>query len=272
MRQVGRFAITLMLLFAFMAIGAPVWAEDENFPDRIMIRFGGYEVRNASTIARLDSNNLPIGTYVDFENTLGGESRASMLRLDGLYRFNNKHSLGFSWYSMKFTGSRNLTEEIVWNGVTYPVDTHVDSNLHYDVYKLNYQYSLAHTNEVELGVSAGLHIIHASFNISAEAINTAEGDSVTAPLPDIGLFGDYKFTPRFSGFFYYQVFAIDYQNKVKGGMQDFLLGLEYRLIRNVALGAAYNRFNLSADITGKAQTLHVDTNWNGLMVFGSLYF
>jgi hypothetical protein len=272
MRQISRVMTTIILFVAFLAIGAPVWAEDENFPERFMIRFGGYQVQNASTIARLDSNNLPIGTYVDFENTLGGESRASVLRLDGLYRFNNKHSIGFSWYAMKFTGSRTLSQDIVWNGVTYPIDTHVDSNLRYNVYKLNYQYSLAHTDEVELGVSAGLHIIHASFNITAETINTAEGDSVTAPLPDIGLFGNYKFTPRFSGFFYYQVFAVDYQNKIKGGMQDFLLGLEYRLIRHFAVGAAYNRFNLSADVTGNNQTLHFDTNWNGLMLYGSLYF
>ncbi len=272
MRQVGRFVITLLLLIAFIAIGAPVWAEDENFPERFMLRFGGYEVRNASTIARLDSNNLPAGTFVDFQDTLGGETKASMLRLDALYRFNQKHSIGLSWYAMKFTGAKNLTGDIVWDGVTYPIDTHVDSSLRFNVYKLNYQYSLAHTDEVELGVSAGFHVMQVSFNITSNALNIAQGDSVTAPLPVVGLFGDYKFTPRFSGFFYYQVFGIDYQDKVKGGMQDFLVGVEYRLIRNVALGLAYNRFNLSADITGKAQTLRLNTDWNGIELFGSLYF
>ena len=54
-------------------------------------------------------------------------------------------------------------------------------------------------------------------------------------------------------------------------MQDFLLGLECRLIEDLALGIAYNRFAL--DLKAKeASTLYVDTNWNGGMLYGAIYF
>ena len=41
-------------------------AEEEKFPDRFMLRLGGYHVKNADTIARLDANNLPVGAFMTF--------------------------------------------------------------------------------------------------------------------------------------------------------------------------------------------------------------
>ena len=91
-------------------------------------------------------------------------------------------------------------------------------------------------------------------------------------MPVWGLFADYNFTPRFSVFYNYQSFFIDYQDKVRGGLQDFLLGLEYRIFDHVALGTAYNRFNLSLKLKGDNQTFFVDSGWNGWMLYASVYF
>ena len=250
-------------------------AAEEKLPDTFGLRLGGYNVRNANTIARLDANGAPVGAYIDFHETLGGESNATVVRLDGLYRFNARHGVGFSWYDMKFKGSRAVARDIEWGGQTYPVGAQVDSSLRFDVYKLNYQYSLFHNEEVELGVSLGLHVMRISTGISGTsttATNQSQSQSVTAPLPVWGLFADYKFTPRFSAYYNYQVFFINYEDKVSGGLQDFLLGLEYRLFRNFALGAAYNRFAMHMKSKGDAATLYLDSSWNGGMLYGAVYF
>jgi hypothetical protein len=250
----------------------PAAAAEELLPGGFMIRMGGYQIKNASTIMRLDANNLPVGAYIDFQETLGGDTRATLFRLDGLYRFNDHHSLGFSWYDVKFTGSRVLSQSIIWSGQTYSASTQVDSEIGFNVYKLNYQYSLFHNEKVELGVSAGLHIMKISAGISASGIGQSKSEAVTAPLPVFGFFADYNFTPRFSAFYNYQFFFINYQDKVKGGLQDFLIGMEYRLFRNVALGAAYNRFGVAMEIKGDNTTLNLSTNWNGGMLYGAVYF
>jgi len=257
----------------FMLVGAvTAGAEEENFPEKFMLRFGGYTVTNADTVARLDANSLPAGVYIGFADTLGGDTRANVGRLDGLYRFNDKHGIGLSWYALRFTGSKSLSRDITWNGVTYPVNAQVDSKLNFDVYKLNYQYSVYHNDKVELGASIGFHVMHVFMGITANNINHSEGQAVTAPLPVLGLFADYKFTPRFSAFYNYQVFNINYQDKVSGGLQDFLFGLEYRLFRNFALGAAYNRFAMNMKAKGDNATLYLETKWNGGMLYGSVYF
>ena len=258
---------------AFVLAGAvPAGAEEELLPDGFMLRAGGYRVQNADTILRLDANNAPVGTYIDFHDTLGGDNSATVFRLDGVYRFNDKHGLGFSYYALKFTGSRVLDQDIQWGDVTFPINARVDSEIKFDVYKLNYQYSLFHNNKVELGASFGLHIMKISASINGTNIAESQSEAVTAPLPVFGLYADYNFTPRFSAFYTYQWFFINYEDKIKGGLQDFLIGFEYRVFRNVALGIAYNRFALKVESKGDTTTLNVDTNWNGGMLYGALYF
>jgi hypothetical protein len=261
-----------------LAFAGAVRAEgtEGKLPDTFSLRLGGYNVRNADTVVRLDANRAPVGTYIDFHETLGGASSATVVRLDGLYRFNEHHGLGFGWYDLKFTGSRTLEKDIEWGGQTYAVGVDVDSQLKFATYKLNYQYSLFHNEEVELGVSAGLHVMRVSTGISATTLHLgqaqSQGHAVTAPLPVWGLFGVYRFTPRFSAFYSYQIFNINYQDTYSGGLQDFLIGTEYRLFRNFGLGVAYNRFALHLKAKGDATTLYLDTSWNGGMLYGAVYF
>jgi len=261
-------ATAMLLLAGTIAVSA----EEEKLPDRFMLRLGGYTVHNADTIVRLDANNLPIGTYIDFSDTLGGETRSTVFWLDGHYRFNDKHALVFSWYDLRFRGSTVLGQDIVWGGITYPLSTPVDSEVKFDVYKLSYQYSVYHSDEVELGASFGFHVMRVGASIVATGINQQQSEAITAPLPVFGLFASYHFSPRFSAFYNYESFFIDYQDKVRGALVDFLFGLEYRIFRNVALGVAYNRFDLNVRITGDNKTLNMETNWNGGMLYGALYF
>jgi hypothetical protein len=271
-KQLIRALIVATAVAVVMLTGAAlVGAEEEQLPDRFGLRLGGYNIRDANTIMRLDANNVPVGTYIDFQNTLGGETTATVFRADGFYRFNEHHSIGFSWYDLHFTGQRVLTADISWGDQTFTKDTQVNSELRFDIVKLNYQYSVYHNDKVELGASIGFHIDHITAGISAGS-SQAQSQAITAPLPVLGLFADYNFTPRFSAYYNYQFFFFNYQNKVRGGLQDFLFGLEYRLFRNIGLGAAYNRFGANLKVEGDTTTLYLDSNWNGGMLYAAVYF
>lgn len=249
----------------------PARGADEPLPDRTMIRLGGFSVRDADTLVRLDSSAAPVGLFVDFEDTLGGETDADVVRLDGLYRFDDRHALGYSWYALKFTGRRAIGTEIRWGNETFSVGATVDSEVRFDVFKLSYQYSLFHKDEAELGVLAGLHVMRATAALGAAGTGEVR-ESVTAPLPVFGVFANYRFSPRWSSYFNYQLFFINYEDKAKGGLQDLMVGLEYRLSRHVALGAALNGFAMDLEARDDAATLHVNTSWSGWMLYGSLYF
>ncbi|HTP06352.1 MAG TPA: hypothetical protein VMM54_14490 [Nitrospirota bacterium] len=272
-KDLWRVLVAASALAAFVLAGAVrAGAEEELLPDKFMLRLGGYHTQNADTVMRLDANNLPIGTYIDFHDTLGGDTTTTVFRMDGLYRFNDKHAIGFSWYRLRYSGSTVLGQDIEWGGNPIAKGQTVDSELKFDVYKINYQYSVYHNDKVELGASVGLHIMRISASVNAPDLIGATSEAVTAPLPEFGLFADYKFTPRFSIFYSYQWFFINYEDKVRGGLQDFLFGLEYRVFRNVALGVAYNRFAMNLKAQGDTTTLYANTNWNGGMLYGALYF
>jgi len=272
MRRGERLIPIIVIIIVLLGMGSPAGAEDEQVPDRFMLRLGGYHVSNAETIVRLDANDLPFGTYIDFSDTLGGDTSTTVTRLDGRYRFNDRHGVVFSWYALRFKGSTVLLKDIEWNGQIYPTNTQVDSEINFDIYKLSYQYSLYHNEKVELGASFGLHIMKVEAGIEAKGINQSGSESVTAPLPVWGLFAEYNFTPRLSAYNYYQFFFVNFEDKLRGGLEDFLIGLEYRVFRNVGIGAAYNRFSLNAKMEGDNATLHLNTNWNGALFYGTVYF
>jgi len=237
-----------------------------------MVRLGGYSVRDADNIVRLDSNSAPAGAFIDFADTLGGDTSANLVRLDGLYRFTARHGLGMSWYAFRLRGEQTLDTAISWGGQVYPVNAAVASELEFDVYKLNYQYSLFRNDEVELGALFGLHVMRTSASLEASGISQSLSDSVTAPLPVWGLFASYKFTPRWSAYYNYQFFFINYEDKVQGGLQDFLIGTEYRLLPNFAVGVALNAFGMNLESKKEATTMYLETNWSGAMLYGSAYF
>ncbi len=261
-------SVTVTALILGMVV--PLHAE-EQLPDTFSLKVGGYFIRNADTIMRLDSNNLPLGTYIDFSDTLGGDTTTSVVRTDGLFRFNENHGLGFSWYAFRLKGTRVLDKDITWGNATFPIGVTVDSEIKFDLYKLNYQYSLYHNDKVELGALIGLNVTRVSAGITGNN-QQAQSEAITAPLPVLGLFAEYKFTPRFSAFYNYQWFFIDYQDRAKGGLQDFLIGFEYRLFRHFSLGVAYNRFEANLELKRENNDLTFNTNWNGGIVYGGLYF
>lgn len=243
-----------------------------DMPDKFMLRLGGYHVRGAENLLRLDADNAPVGAYIDFAETLGGESTGTVGRLDGLYRFNDKHAMGFAWYALRFEGNKTLGRLISWGTITIDASTPVKSKLDYDILKVNYQYSLAHTDKVELGVLAGFHVLWVDFSIDATVVSGTHSTAITAPMPVLGIVARYHFTPLFTAYYNYEIFGVDVENKISGGMQDMLVGAEYRVAKNIGLGAAYNKFSLNMAFKKPSSTLHVDANWYGLMLYGAVYF
>jgi hypothetical protein len=248
---------------------SPVQA-DGPLPERFMLRAGALFVAKINTTVRLDAANAPIGTTIDFNRTLGGDDTATSARIDAVYRFNEKHGIGFTWYKIRLKGERTIDRDIVWDGVTYPINATVDSFLNEDIYKLNYRYSLYHNTDVEMGVSAGFHVTHMSTGLSAASVG-AHGDSVTAPLPVFGGFASYNFTPKFSLLGSYEFFFLNFDN-VGGSLQDLLVGVEYRVLRNLSVGGAFNLYTLQGKYNSPTVDFSMNQTWSGLMGYIAFYF
>ena len=159
----------------------------------------GLFITNRDSDTRMDvSGGGPLGTPIDLESDLGIDSSDTAFRIDGYYRFNDKHRIDFSAFDLSRTGNKQIEKDIVWQGTTFPITASVNSDIDLGIYKVAYTYSLKRREESYLGLSAGLYVADISALISAENIAIREGSDVTAPMPVVGLRGEYKFSGKWS--------------------------------------------------------------------------
>lgn len=256
----------------------------EDLPDRFMIRGGYAYVFNADTTFAVNGSS-GVGVLVDFNRTLKGERQDTAWRIDSLYRFNKKHSIGFSYYDVSRSGNAQLTADVVIDEITYAAGAQVTSGLDIGMYRFLYNYSFHHDEKVELAGSIGLYFADIRLgldgNITCTGSSSCTGlpqraraatSNLTVPLPSIGFVVNYNFTPRLQAQARFDWFYIDV-DQFKGNMNEIYLGLEYRLFKHFAVGGAFDRLDVRVDYAPNSGAgFFVQNDWNMLYAFGALYF
>lgn len=244
--------------------------------DKLMIRGGWAYVFGATANVSVGGPVLGVGANVDLTNTLGVDNSTDAFRLDGLYRFNDRHAVGLSWYRVGLSGDKSLNQDILINDQTVNAGTNTQTGLNFRIYRLLYNYSFYHNDKVELAVSPGLYMMRTTFNFAAQGIinnvpgtSTVVNEQLTIPLPSIGLVANYNITPKLQFQSRYDFFYLTVGDYT-GTMFELYAGLEYRLFKHFAMGAAYDR--LTAGLSGSGeQGFNVNFGYNLAYVYATLY-
>jgi hypothetical protein len=244
--------------------------------DKLMIRGGWAYVFGATANVSIGGPVLGVGANVDLTKTLGVDNSTDAFRLDGLYRFNDRHAVGLSWYRVGLSGDKSLNQDILINDQTVGAGTSTQTGLNFRIYRLLYNYSFYHNDKVELAVSPGLYMMRTTFNFSAQGIinnvpgtSTVVNEQLTIPLPSIGLIANYNITPKLQFQSRYDFFYLTVGDYT-GTMFELYAGLEYRLFKHFAMGAAYDR--LTAGLSGSGeQGFNVNFGYNLAYVYATLY-
>ena len=244
--------------------------------DKLMIRGGWAYVFGVAANVSKGGPVLGVGTNVDLTNTLGVDSSTDAFRLDGLYRFNDRHAVGLSWYRVGLSGTKALNQQIDINDHTIAAGASTTTSLNFNIYRLLYNYSFYRNEKVELGVSPGLYMMQTKFNFAAQgSINNNPGAStvvneqLTLPLPSIGFIANYNITPKLQFQSRYDFFYLtvgDYN----GNMFEFYAGLEYRLLKHFAMGAAFDRLTAGLRSSGN-QGFNINFSYNLMYLYATLY-
>lgn len=252
---------------------------EPQLPEKLMLRGGWAYVFGATANVSKGGPLLGIGTNVDLTNTLGVDSSTDAFRLDGLYRFNERHAIGLSWYRVGLSGSKSLNEQIQINDQTIAAGASTTTSLNFNIWRLLYNYSFYRNDKVELGVSPGLYMMQTKFNFAAQGAITSPttgtfsatsvNEQLTLPLPSIGLVANFNITPKLQFQSRYDFFYLTINNYT-GSMFEFYAGLEYRLMKHFAMGAAFDR--LTAELRGSGnQGFNINFSYNLLYIYATLY-
>lgn len=269
--------ITKIMISLYISSGTVLASENEMaakaFPDQVMIRVGAYFIDSSNTQFSVNSTGtLGLGASIDYRKDLGGEQRDTIPRIDAYYRFNDRHRIDFTSFSIGRVGERTLTAAIDIGDTTFVVDETLHSDIEYTLYKLGYSYSYYHSSKVELSFTAGLHIVRYDLEFINANSSKIEATGVNAPLPVLGLRMGYTITPRWSVQYLVEAFAINYEDTFKGSLINFELNTEYRLFENVAIGIGIASLGLDVEVTSDDWRGKVADNYRGFTAFGTIYF
>ena len=238
------------------------------FPDKYMIRLGSYFVSRADTDITVFTSG-GIGTSVNFTRDLGGETRASVPRIDGYYRFNDRHRLEFGSFTVDRSGTTTTTvtigDEVLMGTIT--------SNIEYTTSKIGYAYSFYHSPQVELSLSGGLNITDYNLSYSGDGIGSGSGSNgVTAPLPVFGLQMSYAISPKWSVRYISESFFIEIEDKLKGTLLNYELDIEYKMTKHLAIGAGITRVSTDFQVKDDDWDGGFNDSHRGSLLYGSFYF
>lgn len=239
--------------------------------ERVLLRAGVLRVSNVDTVLRLDATDLPLGTSLDFADTLGGETSVGTVRLEVSHRFDPRHAFGLSWYAFRLSGRRVIDKQIRWGDLTYDVNTEIASFHELELLKLGYYYSLHRDDRIDFGALFGLDLVRMAAGLEAPVLGLSETASGTVLLPAFGFYTRYRLTTQLSLESAVELASLGYGGNRKS-LQDILLGLEYRLSPRLGVGGALNVFSLDAEWKSGSMLFSLHHRWRGWFGYAALYF
>ena len=260
LRKVLYYAVAAGLIFQVPAASA----QEEEF-DHFSLSFGVF-LTDRESKTRVDGELGDDGTDVDLESDLGLDRSDTVFRFDGTYRFNNTHRIDISAFDLSRSKSRVIDEEIEWGDTVFPINVNVRSELDLAIYKLAYTWSFMQRDKGYLGLTGGLYVLSLGTKLSASDIGSVESDGLTAPLPVVGLRGEYeiseKFTFRASG----ELFGLKY-DAYDGNLVDLYAGVDYQMSEHAAIGLGLNSVHLDVGITRNNFKGNLDWRYDGGLLF-----
>jgi hypothetical protein len=168
-----------------------------------------------------------------------------------------------------------MDKKFEWGDITIPFGAQVTSNMEYDIFKVGYLWSFHHTDKVELGVGAGLHITRLRLGLDASTTPpsnlSAQRVDTTVPLPVFSLVLNYTVTPKFHWYLKTEAFVVKFDNWT-GSYRDATLGMEYRAWKHVALGAGLSSNSLEIEEDDPNFQLRFDNTISGALLYVATYF
>jgi hypothetical protein len=271
----SRFALGSVGLVAAGLLGAAAstsaFAQAQGLLDnRFVFNLGAF-VLGTDVKGNLNGKATGSNNEVDFDRDFGKAGDASRPRFDALWRINPKHHLRFLYFDNETTRNKVIDRDIAWGDYTFTAGGNVESKVKYEVYELAYEYAFMRTPSYEVAASFGIHNEHFNTRLTGNATITdangnvtqkngaTESNSVSAPLPVIGLRGGWVVAPQWYLDGQLQLFKVNV-NGIDGNWTDLRLGGTWMFHKNFGVGLGYNRFYTHVDVK--------KSNFDGNLKFG----
>jgi len=269
-RIASRGKLALIATGCASAWAAPATAQSNG--DKVWVEVAGY-TPSIETEARIDTANGRFGTVIHFEDDLDFDDRKTLPAALVGVRLGGGFSVTGEYFSLDRASTVGLEREITFGDVTFPVAASVTNEFNTDIYRLAVNYAVIRRANFDLGLSAGVHATDVEVSIEGEGRVGNSGlqferrsQSLLAPMPTVGLFGNANVLPRLS-----LGARVDYFSLSVGKYDAKLLNAQvsatYRIHRNIGIGLGFRHVEYRVIATGEHLIGRVDYNFDGPTLF-----
>jgi len=203
MKTVG--LIWILIFGAFAALGqksdsalsrklvAPWWVEKFRVS-------AGFFVPVSSTKIQVSANGYIDGTNIDLNKDLGYNADIATFITSFQWRISRRSRLTLGYFNMQRSTTHKLQKDIIFDSTTYPANTVVNSYFNTTIYQFSYGYAIVEKPDYEIGIQIGTHAVESKVGITSNGYSAGATISnnfgVSAPLPDLGIWGGFAFSKR----------------------------------------------------------------------------
>lgn len=206
-----------------------------------------------------------IGASLDLEDTLGIGESDFIGRFDTYYSFSPRHRIDLSLFDINRSGTRTVGNDFQFGEVVIPAGE-VATTFNTMVLKLAYRYNFVADVRTAIGFSAGFHTMGIDLGLDSTVGSVSESFDVTAPLPVIGLHGEYALSERWKILSSIELFQIDI-GYFSGYLQDSRLAIEHDTFDHFGWGVSLNGFQMGADMEEGPLNAEIEYAYQGLIVY-----
>jgi hypothetical protein len=219
-----------------------------------------------NTQVQVGSNDGNFGNMVDFEKDLGFDKSTTSFTGAFEWRISRRSRLGAEYFYLKRTSTRVLQKEIEFGDHVYEVDAKVSAFMDNQIYRITYGYAFISKPTYEIGALIGAHVMFADAGIRVIG-NTAELEKrdnfdFTAPLPDLGLWGEFVLADKWGLYVNTNYFAIKI-NDIDGRILSYNISVLYNVYKNFSLTAGYTGLNIRVDAEKERLNGYFKWGYNG---------
>jgi hypothetical protein len=221
--------------------------------------------------------SVPGDGRIDFGSEFGLNKTDELFAVDLTWRFGEKWSLAAQHFRASGGREAVLENDIEWNNVVFSAGSSVETSTRFSVYRLFAGRSFSNDERSDYGVGAGLHWLEVGGAISGNIfVNnnvtfTREAVSAEAPLPNIGAWYNYSFSPRWAFKARLDWFSANI-DEYNGRLLNWQVGVNYALFSKGGVGVAYNYLELDAGVDNSNWQGSVDLVYKGPFAFVSFYW
>ncbi|BDU26884.1 hypothetical protein [Flavobacterium sp. GSB-24] len=228
-----------------------------------------------NTEVEVGSNNGSFGNLIDFEKDLGFNKSSVSFMGTFEWRISRRSRLGAEYYYLSRSATKTLQKEIEFGDHVYPVNATVSAFMDNHIGRITYGYAFISKPKYEIGALIGAHVLFGDVGMRLEGatIETEYKDNFdfTAPLPDIGFWGEFVLGRKVGLYANINYFAIKI-NDFDGRLLSYNLSVLYNVYQNFSLTAGYTGLNIRVDVEKERLNGFFKWGYNGPTITATYSF